>query len=514
MLELRKNLRFALALMSDSYKLTHWKIYSRELELMYSYLEARAVSDFSDETVFFGLQYLLKSYFRGGVVSIRDLPRIRAFCNAHFRTVGLFNEKGWRYIIEEKAGFLPISIKAVAEGTVMPVSNVMMTIENTDPKCAWLVNFLETVLVQVWNPITVASLSRAMKKNQYRYMKLSVDDDLIPLIMPSRVHDFGFRGVSSPETAAIAGAAHLVNFAGTDTTAGIEMINQFYCGNEYHANMEYDASDNWDEEEATRRWEEYYQKKENMPGFSIPATEHSQMTLGGPAGELAICKDYLEKFPDGYIACVSDSFDLFALINDGWGGVLKEKVLARNGVLVVRPDSGDPLVIVLQVLEALGNKFGYTLNTKGYKVLEGHVRIIQGDGINVQSHAQILRIITDAGWSAENLAFGSGGALLQKVNRDTFAFAFKCCYSVIAGTARDVFKRPKTDPKKNSKRGRLALVRNNVGVLETVPESMVLSYDSGNLLREVFRDGILLVDQNFTEIRELAELDELSTVSV
>jgi len=507
-------LRLCVGSMTDSYKLTHWRIYPKRLTKMLSYLEARSPSDFADETVFFGLQYFIKRYLLGTVITNRDLPRLQAFCKHHFYGVeGLFNEEGWRYIIEKHNGRLPVSIKAVAEGTIVPVGNVMMTIENTDENCAWLTNFLETVLVEVWNTITVASLSRAMKKNQYAAMKKTVEDELIPIILPSRVHDFGYRGVSSPETAALSAAAHLVNFAGTDTIAGIELINQFYSNDGYSDTEEYDmtSGDEWNAEESYRRWDRFY--ADHMPGFSIPATEHSQMTLGGPEGELSVCRNLISEFPNGFVACVSDSYDLFNCVNEYWGGALKDDVLNRNGTLVVRPDSGDPIKIVPMVLEALGNKFGYRINKKGFKVLNDKVRVIQGDGINVKSHADILIAVIEVGWSVENLAFGSGGALLQKVNRDTFAFAFKCCYAVVDGKPRDVYKKPKTDSKKNSKRGQLALVRNSEGRLTTVPEAEASQYDSGNLLIEVFRDGELLVDLPFEMIREAAELIELEPVS-
>lgn len=498
--------------MTDSYKLSHWRIYPKGLTKLYSYLEARAPSSFSAETVFFGLQYFLKRYLVGHVVTLRDLPRLRAFCKHHFYGVeGIFNEEGWKYIIEKHDGRLPVSIKAVPEGTVMNVSNVLMTIENTDPNCAWLTNFLETVLVEVWNTITVASLSRAMKKNQLKYMKLTMDDCLVAVLMPSRVHDFGFRGVSSPETAALSGAAHLVNFCGTDTTAGIEMINQFYCGDEYAQNMEYDNNHldkSWNADHSYANWDKFYSKY--MFGNSIPATEHSQMTIGGPDGETSILENYIKQFPSGFIACVIDSFDTFNFINNISGGNLKALVLGRTGVLVHRPDSGDPEKIVVEVLIALGEKFGFRTNGKGYKVLNDKVRVIQGDGINVVSHEKILKIITDAGWSAENLAFGSGGALLQKVNRDTFAFAFKGCYREINGVGADMFKKPKTDPKKNSKRGRLALVRDAESQeLITVPEANASEYPGGDILVEVYRDGVLLVDQSFHDIRMNAELAEL-----
>jgi len=503
---------------SDSYKFSHEKIYLDGVERLVSYLEARAGSDFSDNTVFFGLQYILKAYFCGGVVSERDLPRIKAFCKHHFMgNEEIFNEKGWRHIIDNLGGKLPITIRAIPEGTVMPVSNVLMMIENTDKDSYWLTNFLETILVQVWYPTTVASLSRACKETIYEFMNLTVEDFLIPILMPSRLHDFGYRGVSSVESAALGGAAHLVNFGGTDTVAAIELATQFYNGNSFNEIMEYDeqAYDNpnmehsmgWNAGESFKKWDAFYEK--TMCGYSIPATEHSVMTIKGPQGEAEVCRRLLEQFPSGFVACVSDSYDLFSLCANVWGGTLRDKIMEREGCLVVRPDSGEPAEIVPQVLETLGQKFGYTENAKGYKVLPSQIRVIQGDGVNYHSLRAIMQAVVDAGWSIENLAFGSGGALLQKMNRDTYAFAFKACYSEINGVGYEVYKEPKTGSSKNSKRGLLALVKDN-GVYRTINTLNENPDDfGGDLLVEVFRNGEMVKEWTFEEVRQRAELPQL-----
>ncbi len=495
----------------DSYKISHHRIYVNGVEELVSYLEARAPSEFSDKTVFFGLQYILKRHFVGNVVKERDLPRIKAFCKYHFMgDETLFNEAGWRYIINKRNGLLPLSIHAVPEGTVVPISNILACVRNTDKECYWLINYVETLLMHVWYAITCSSQSRTSKEDIYKFMKETVDDELIPILLPSRLHDFGYRGVSSFESAAISGAAHLVNFAGTDNIAAIELINQFYNGSEFEENMAKDEqswNSSWSFDESYNRWDDFYKK--NMPAFSIPATEHSIMTIKGPNGEKEVCRRLLEEFPNGFVACVSDSYDLFDLCANVWGGELKEKVLNRNGVLVVRPDSGDPAEVVVKVLNILGEKFGTTLNKKGYKVLDPHIRIIQGDGINVKSIPVILWAMQSTGWSAENIAFGSGGALLQKVHRDTFAFAFKACSSVIDGQRYDVYKSPKTGSGKISKRGELALVRDENGEFKTVPLSTANNYPGGNQLVEVFRNGSLIKEWNFSEIRKRAEIPAL-----
>jgi nicotinamide phosphoribosyltransferase len=502
-----------IATISDGYKLSHHKVYPKGLTKLYSYLEARAPSEFSKETVVFGFQYIIKNFLGGRVISIQDLPRIRAFCKHYFMgNDEIFNEAGWRYIIEKHEGRLPVSIKAVPEGTVVPVSNVLMTIENTDPECAWLVNFLETILVQAWYPISVASLSYSIKQTILGYMKDTVDDAMIPILMPSRLHDFGFRGVSSYESAAIGGAAHLINFAGTDTLAAIDLISQYYPSSP-DLFTEIDCRDCLDEAtqgedygRSFKMWDDFYSK--NMPGVSIPATEHSIMTLGGPEGEAEMCRRFLTEFPSGIIACVSDSYDLFNCVNEIWGTQLKDQIMKRDGILVIRPDSGEPVDIVCRTIEALGQKFGYTTNSKGYKELDSHVRIIQGDGVNWKTIRDILEALKKAGWAASNIAFGSGGALLQKLHRDTFAFAFKVSYAEIGGVARDVYKAPKTDSSKASKRGRLKLCRTGwTNTLETFSENTVSSDTlGGDILREVFRDGELLIDDSFETIRARAEV--------
>lgn len=495
--------------LSDSYKISHHRIYVDGVERLVSYFESRGDSEFADYTVFFGLQYFLKAFFQGKVIHERMLPRLKAFCKHHFMgDESLFNEEGWRYIIKHHRGRLPVTIRAVPEGTVVPTSNVLMMIENTDPNCYWLTNFLETVLVQVWYPTTVASLSRSCKETIFEFMQKTATDELISVLMPSRLHDFGYRGVSSTESAALGGAAHLVNFAGTDTMAAIELTTQFYEGPEFHETYLEDHIGDWNPDASFDRWDKFYSR--TMSGCSIPATEHSIMTIKGPAGEAEVCQKLIDQFPSGFVACVSDSYDLFSLCQNVWGGELREQIMNREGVLVVRPDSGEPTEIVPRVLEVLGSKFGYTTNAKGYKVLHDSVRVIQGDGIDFRSLRNILQAVMDAGWSAENLAFGSGGALLQKMNRDTFKCAFKACYSEINGEGFEVYKDPATGGGKKSKPGLLALVQDQNGfrTINTLEEDP--AQFGGDLLVEVFRNGAVVREWRFSEIRERAELPQLT----
>lgn len=436
-------------LLTDSYKVSHHKQYPPGTETVYSYFESRG-GDFP-ETVFFGLQYFLGEYLAGSVVSPAKIEAAERLFARHFPGGSFFHRAGWQHIIDTHQGRLPIRIKAVPEGSVVPTGNVLMTIENTDPACYWLTNYLETLLVQVWYPCTVATQSRAMK--QIIGAALRATGSIAQL--PYKLHDFGFRGVSSVETAGLGGAAHLVNFQGTDNLAGI------LCAQEHYG--------------------------AEMPGISIPAAEHSTLTSWGRDHESDAYRNMLHQFPTGFVAVVSDSYDVFHACRSIWGGELKADVLARDGTLVVRPDSGDPPSVVVQVLEILGERFGTTTNAQGFRVLDPHVRVIQGDGVDREMLVKILDAVRTARWSADNIAFGSGGGLLQKLNRDTCRYAFKCSAATVDGIERDVFKQPATDQGKRSKRGRLKLIVDG-GRYQTVRESERSEPDR---LQEVFLDGEL-----------------------
>ncbi|XP_071082856.1 nicotinamide phosphoribosyltransferase-like [Haliotis cracherodii] len=456
-------------LVTDSYKVTHHMQYPPKTTTVCSYFESRGGK--FPTTVFFGLQYIIKRWLVGPVITREKIQEAKELYNLHFGRDN-FNEDGWNYILEKHAGYLPLRIRAVPEGTVVPFKNVLFVVENTDPKCFWLTNYFETLLVQVWYPMTVATNSRYQKEIIARYLDETADNlDGLPF----KLHDFGFRGSTSVESAGIGGCAHLVNFQGTDTIAGIMTARKYYgC---------------------------------NVAGFSIPAAEHSTITTWGRDGEFEAFKNMLTKFPEGAMACVSDSYDIFNACEKVWGEELKDVIIERGkngGVLVVRPDSGDPPEIVVKVLESLGKKFGTTENSKGYKMLPSYLRVIQGDGISYEKLEVILINMRKHKWSSDNLTFGSGGALLQRLDRDTQKCAFKCSYSVINGKEVNVFKDPITDPGKKSKKGRLTLEMQD-GQYVTVTEGK--GDPSKDLLVTVFENGRLLRDYSFDEIRITAEID-------
>jgi nicotinamide phosphoribosyltransferase len=459
-------------LLTDSYKVSHARQYERGTGNVFSYFESRG-GEF-DRVVFFGLQYILKRYLAGVQVTQAHIQEAELMYNAHLQP-GLFNKAGWEHIAEKHFGRLPISIKAVAEGSVIPTHNCLMTVENTCPECYWLTNYIETLLVQTWYPSTTATISHHMKGTITKALERSGD----PALIGFKLHDFGCRGVSSMETAALGGAAHLVNFLGTDTVPALQLLRQYYgC---------------------------------SMAGYSIPAAEHSTITSWGREHETEAYANMLDQFPTGLVAVVSDSWDIYNAVKNIWGGTLRSRVVARDGTVVIRPDSGDPRKVVPDLLDLLGKRFDVLTNDKGYKVLDSHVRVIQGDSIDRNSLGEILEAIMSRGWSADNVAFGSGGGLLQQCNRDTLKFAFKCSSTIVNGQRRDVYKQPVGAAWKNSKRGRVMLVRD--AMFESIAGSQyaTITEDNNRLglenqLIEVFRDGELLVDDTLDQIRARSTL--------
>lgn len=455
---------------TDSYKWTHWRQYKPGTHHVYSYLESRGGA--FDELVWFGLKYYLRHFLAGVVFDADDIVEAADVAAEHFGDDTLFNLGGWTRLLNKHGGTLPVRIKAIPEGTVVSPGVPLMTVENTDPDFPWLPGVLESLLLKVWYPMTVASQSRAMAQIIKRHLERTGD----PSLLPYKVHDFGYRGVSSEETAEIGGAAHLTIFRGTDTLPALLFLRRYYGAG-------------------------------RAAGHSIAATEHSTITSwGGPEQEVDAFRHFLQQHPRGTIACVSDSFNIWRACSEHWGTTLKAQVLARDGTLVVRPDSGDPIAVVPRVLELLGEKFGFKVNNKGYKVLNPKVRVIQGDGVDLSSIGAILSAAEAQHWSADNITFGCGGALLQKLHRDTCKVALKCSAAEIGGTWRDVQKDPITDQGKRSKAGRFEVHKApTTGRLIAVREDTPRVGFSSDYLRCVFLNGVVQDrDDMLTTIRERA----------
>lgn len=452
---------------TDSYKASHWMQYPPGMDGMFSYVESRG--GLYSRTVFFGLQAILKEYLTAPVTHAH-IEEARELLSAHGEP---FNEAGWRYIVDELGGRMPVSIRAVPEGSVVPTLNALVTVESTDARCFWIPSYLETLLLRLWYPTTVATISWHIKKLIRRYLRETSDDPTSQL--PFKLHDFGARGVSSQESAALGGLAHLVNFQGSDTLAAVLAGRKYYC--------------------------------EPMAAFSIPAAEHSTITAWGREGEEAAYRNMIRRYgqPGAVFACVSDSYDVYGAIENLWGARLKQHVIDSGATLVVRPDSGNPPDVVEKCAVLLDRAYGSTLNSKGFKVLN-HVRLIQGDGITPASIKEILERLKGAGFAADNIAFGMGGALLQHLNRDTQKFAMKCSAARINDHWVDVYKDPVTDPGKASKRGRLDLIRDGTTrEFLTYPIDAETPSPRPSELVEVFRNGELLKEWTFAEVRARSE---------
>lgn len=451
---------------TDSYKVSMFKQYPVGTTGVYSYIESRGGR--YDRTVFFGLQAFIKEYLLSPITQ-EDIDTADKILTAHGVT---FNRAGWEYILTKHNGYLPVVIRAVPEGSVVPVSNVLATIENTDPECFWLTTWLETALLRaVWYGTTVATQSYTIKKVIAEYLDKTGD----PSGIDFKLHDFGARGVSSLESAGIGGAGHLINFMGTDTISGILFAMQYY-----------DA---------------------DVCGYSIPAMEHSTVTSWGRENEVESYRNMLKQYgkPGAILACVSDSYDIFNAASKLWGEELRDEVIASGAVVVIRPDSGDPIGVNKELVQILDQKFGSVKNSKGFKVLN-NVRLIQGDGVNELTIRGILGAFMALGYSADNIAFGMGGALLQIVDRDTQRFAMKCSSVQVDGKWIDVVKDPVTDSGKRSKGGRVRLFTNSGGEYASGVTQPTGWSDKGiggwtDALATVYENGVLTKSYTFDEVR-------------
>ncbi|PPC75600.1 nicotinate phosphoribosyltransferase [Pokkaliibacter plantistimulans] len=450
-------MKMNLILNTDSYKLSHFLQYPRNTQYIFSYIESRG--GLFDDVLFFGLQKALMD-LNEHFPTLDDLEEARAIAAAHGEP---FNEAGWKALIA--LGYFPLAIKAVPEGSILPTRNILLGIVNTLPEFFWLPGHLEPLLLRgIWYPTTVSTLSYHIKQTIGRFMQATCDtqDGL-----PFKLHDFGARGASSEESAGIGGMAHLVNFMGTDTLSALRYARRYYAA--------------------------------DMAGYSIPASEHSTITAWGRANEAGAYRNLLRQFPTGLVACVSDSYDIYNAVDSIWGDELRMDISERDGTVVIRPDSGDPVKVIPVLLKRLGKRFGYRLNSKGYKVLNNKVRIIQGDGVNLDSIERILRKLMAKRWSTDNIAFGMGGALLQGVDRDTQRFAMKASAVCVDGEWRAVYKDPITDSGKKSKRGVLDLINGH-----TVQVSIEQFLNQPSDLRLVYKDGEILIRDDFDSIRARA----------
>ncbi len=447
---------------ADGYKYSHAHMIPDGTTTISSYTESRGGR--FPHVCWFGQQGIIKESLVGPVLELKDIEEAKPFFRDYFAGREIFDGHAWERMYEKHGGYLPISIRSAPEGLVIPTRNLLSMFESTDEDFPWLPNFLEDTLMHAWYPTPVCTLSMEIKKLMIEGLT-STESSLDGLLF--MLNDFGLRGATGPEAAQRAGAAHLVHFMGTDNVPGLRWAMRMY--------------------------------RTGMVGGSIPATEHSVMTILGRMGEALQVDRLLDKNPTGMIACVGDSYDMFGFITDILAA-RKDRILARNGVFVVRPDSGDPPRMSVEVLNRLGKVFGYTTNSAEFKILPPQVRMIYGDGLNYESIIDILRAVHAAGWAIENMVFGMGGALLQSVNRDTQEFAIKTWEAIINGEVVEISKDPITSKGKRSKKGRHKLIK-AMGEHGQYYETVPLSVEGEDQLVETLRDGRLLVEQTFKEVQ-------------
>lgn len=381
-----------------------------------------------------------------------------------------------------KLGYLPVEIKAVEEGTIMPVQNVLMTITNTHPDFYWVVGFVESLLLKLWYTITVATCSHEYRSIVNTFFA-ETDEEILDTLKDFQVHDFGYRGDSSEEGAAISGVAHLLSFLGSDNVPALPCAVEFYNADINGAPIL----------------------------LSVPASEHSVMCSFGREDEIGAFKHMLELYPTGVVSIVSDTFDVYKVLTE-FAEILKEDILKREGKVVFRPDSGNPEYIICGnpdaepgsnewkgAIRLLDEKFGSAVNSKGYKVLNPKVGLIYGDGMYIERYISTLNRLKEMGYAASNLVIGVGG-ILRNHSRDTLGFAIKATYVEVNGEPREIEKDPITDHKKKSLKGLLALSRTDN--VYTTKDQCTLQQEAGSLLQTVYKDGQLLKQTSLQEIRE------------
>ena len=403
---------------TDAYKHSHYALIDPRIHYMNSYFEARSDKMFS-KLVFFGMQGYLNEYLRRPI-TMNDVEQAKE----RTEKGGLpFNYAGWKAIVDDYDGYLPLIIESVDEGSVNNVHDCLIQVRNTDRRFPWLAAGIETSLHRLWYPCTVASLSRSVKEGIYT--NLLKTSDIPEENLKFKLQDFGARGSTSGESAGIGGAAHLINFFGTDTDEAIDYI-----------------IDNYDSD---------------VCGFSIPASEHSTVTCWGRDHEYDMFAHMVNQYakPGAKFACVSDSYNIYEAISTGWAG-LKDEIRNSGATLVIRPDSGKPIEkIILEVSERIFQVFDkWTVNSKGFKVFEPCVAAIQGDGCSPEIIKSIENTLIANRISTQNWTYGMGGGLLQKVNRDDMSFAMKTSAASYDGEDWfDVYKDPITDSGKRSRPG-------------------------------------------------------------
>lgn len=480
----------------DFYKTGHIFQYPKGTELVYSNFTARSdkLKNIPDELwtgklAFFGLQHFIKDFLvREWSLGFFWQDK-KLILKEYERRLDNALGKGavtTQHISDlHDLGYLPLCIKALPEGSLVPMRVPCLLIYNTKPEFFWLTNYLETALSAcLWKACTSATVAHHYRLLLEKYADLTGADKSF---VPFQGHDFSFRGMSGLEDAALSGAAHLTSFVGTDTIPAIDLLDASYSG----------LTEN------------------ELLGCSVPATEHSVMCMGTKESELQTFRRLItELYPAGIVSIVSDTWDFWRVITE-YALTLKAEITKRDGKVVFRPDSGDPVKIICGDLNAKKNSavykgaveclwdiFGGATTKEGYKVLDSHVGLIYGDSITLERAEQILRKLKAKGFASSNIVLGIGSYTYNYATRDTFGFAVKSTYGIVAGEEREIFKDPITDSGvKKSAKGLLA-VRYNGEEFVLVDQQATIDEILGDCLEEVFRDGKLIKDQTISQIRQ------------
>lgn len=481
----------------DDYKICHFQQYNPKCELIFSNLTARKSRiDGINKIVFFGLQYFLKEYLtnqwnrtffnRPKAEVVAEYKRIvEASLGKNIISYGHIEAL-------HELGYLPLEIKALPEGSLVDIRIPCLVLYNTLPEFFWLTNYLETALSQViWGPITTATISRQYRKILNKYADLTVGNREF---VQWQGHNFSARGMFGAEAAAMSGAAHLLNFTGDDTISSIPFLEEYYganCDNELIAG-------------------------------SVSASEHGIMCLNAnySGEEVNEYENYrrliTEVYPTGIVSLVSDSFDFWAIVTKLIPS-LKSEIMARNGKVVIRGDSGDPVKIMAGdkdaqpgspefkgLVECLWDTFGGVITDKGYKLLDSHIGAIYGDSITLERCEAICQQLMDKGFCSYNCVYGIGSYTFQMVTRDTFGLAIKATAGIIDGTLINIYKSPKTDDgTKKSAKGLLAVFQRTDNPKDgfTLEQESTWEQIERSELKTVFKNGQLFNFQTLTQIR-------------
>lgn len=474
-------------LYTDGYKVDHRRQYPEGTTLVYSnWTPRKSRIDAIDEVVFFGLQYFIKKYIIEEFnTNFFNRPK-KEIAEKYSRRINNYlgpNAVGIKHIEDlHDLGYLPMAIKALPEGSSVPIRVPMMTMYNTLPEFFWLTNYFETILsTTVWMPCTSATIAKQYRKILDKYAK---ETSTALEFVDWQGHDFSMRGIAGMEAAVMSASGHLLSFSGTDTIPAIDFLEEYYNAN----------SDN------------------ELVGGSVAATEHSVMCMGTNTGEQETFKRLItEVYPNGIVSIVSDTWDLWKVLTEYLPN-LKEDVLARDGKVVIRPDSGDPADIICGnpngkteeekkgVIELLWEIFGGQTNSKGYKELDPHIGAIYGDSITTARATDICERLKQKGFASTNVVLGIGSFTYQYNTRDTFGFAMKATYGEVNGEGREIFKDPITDDgTKKSAKGLLKIEKEN-GTYKLIDQVNWEQEKTGEL-KEVFKDGKLLIDDSLQDIR-------------